>query len=92
MGRDVEVSKLDERIREVIAAHGRLIVNVRALRDHDDLFRAGMSSHASVSVMLALEEAFDLEFPDSMLRNSTFESVSSISAAIRQILRQTQQA
>ena len=51
-----------------------------------------MSSHASVSVMLALEEAFDLEFPDSMLRNSTFESVSSISAAIRQILRQTQQA
>jgi len=41
-----------------------------------------MTSHASVNVMLALEEAFDVEFPESMLRKSTFESVAAIRTAL----------
>ena len=52
------------------------------LDDEADLYQAGMTSHASVSVMLALEDAFDIEFPESMLRKATFESVSAISAAL----------
>ena len=39
-----------------------------------------MTSHASVNVMLALEDAFDVEFPDEMLKRSVFESVASIAA------------
>ena len=42
-----------------------------------------MTSHASVNVMLALETAFDVEFPDAMLKRSVFESVRSISAGAR---------
>ena len=45
-----------------------------------------MTSHASVSVMLALEDTFDIEFPESMLRKSTFESVSAISAALTSLV------
>jgi acyl carrier protein len=41
-----------------------------------------MSSHASVNLMLALEDAFRLEFPDSMLRRDVFESVAAIAGAI----------
>ena len=41
-----------------------------------------MTSHASVNLMLALEEAFDVEFPDAMLKRSVFESVASITAAL----------
>jgi acyl carrier protein len=41
-----------------------------------------MTSHASVNVMLALEDAFDVEFPDEMLRRSVFESISAIGAAV----------
>lgn len=41
-----------------------------------------MTSHASVNVMLALEDAFDIEFPDAMLKRSVFESVASIEAAL----------
>jgi acyl carrier protein len=48
-----------------------------------------MSSHSSVNVMLALEEGFDLEFPDQMLKRSVFESVSAISAAIGELQAQT---
>jgi acyl carrier protein len=42
-----------------------------------------MTSHASVNLMLALEAAFDVEFPDSMLKRSVFQSVASITEALQ---------
>jgi acyl carrier protein len=44
-----------------------------------------MSSSASVSVMLALEVAFDVEFPDRLLTRSVFSSVSSIVGALKEL-------
>ena len=72
-------------IRQVLEAHARLPVAVDTVADHADLFQAGMTSHASVNVMLALEDAFDIEFPDSMLKRSVFESIDAIAAAISEI-------
>lgn len=72
-------------IREVLGAHARLPVDVATLSDSDDLYDAGMTSHASVEVMLALEEGFDVEFPDAMLKRSVFASVNSIADAIGQL-------
>ncbi len=71
-----------EQIRRVLSEHARLPVDVATLGDDDDLFRAGMTSHASVNVMLALEDTFDIEFPEAKLRKATFESVSAIEAAL----------
>ncbi len=76
---------VNQDIRQVIRDHARLPVEVDSLDDHADLFQAGMTSHASVNVMLALEDAFDLEFPDQMLKRSVFESVAAISAAIGEL-------
>lgn len=76
------MSDVDVRIREVLSQHGRLPVEVESLSDTDDLFENGMTSHASVNVMLALEDGFDIEFPDSLLRKGTFESVSAIREAL----------
>jgi len=73
-------------VRRIIADHAKLPVDVTTLDDADDLFRAGMTSHASVNVMLALEEEFDIEFPEAMLRKATFESVDAISDAISELL------
>jgi acyl carrier protein len=73
---------MEEQIRSVLADHARLSGDVGSLGTEDDLFQAGMTSHASVNVMLALEEAFDVEFPEAMLKKSTFESIASIEAAI----------
>lgn len=70
------------RIRSVLAEHGRLPVDVAGLGDDDDLFQAGMTSHASVNVMLALEDAFDVEFPEAMLRKATFASVGALRDAL----------
>lgn len=71
-----------QRIRHVLAEHGRLPVDVAGLSDDDDLFQAGMTSHASVNVMLALEDAFDVEFPESMLRKATFATISALRQAL----------
>jgi acyl carrier protein len=72
-------------IRRIVAEHGRLPVDIASLSDDADLFTAGMTSHASVNLMLALEDAFDLEFPDRMLRRGVFESVDAIAAAIGEL-------
>lgn len=69
-------------IRRVIAENARLPVDVATLSDDADLYAAGMTSHASVNLMLALEDSFDLEFPDSMLKRSVFESVAAIAKAL----------
>ncbi len=72
-------------IRRVLNDHARLPGDAQALDDHADLFQAGMSSHASVNVMLALEDTFDVEFPDAMLKRSAFESIAAIEAAILEL-------
>ena len=76
------VDAYSARIREVLATHGRLGCPIDAIDDRDDLYQAGLTSHASVNVMLALESAFDIEFPDHMLRRDVFESVASMRDAI----------
>ena len=75
------------RVRELLGDHARLPIDVSALADDADLYDAGMTSHASVNVMLALEEGFDIEFPDSMLTRSVFASISSICVAISQLVQ-----
>ena len=72
-------------IRRVLSEHARLPVDVDTLTDDSDLFAAGMTSHASVNLMLALEDAFNLEFPDRMLTRGVFSSVSAIAAAITEL-------
>jgi acyl carrier protein len=76
---------MDQTIRDVLAEHGRLGVDAETIDETTDLFDAGMTSHASVNVMLALEDAFDVEFPEQMLKKSTFESIAAIRAGLLQV-------
>ena len=73
------------KIRTILKDHGRLTKDAQALADDADLYQAGMTSHASVNVMLALEGEFDVEFPDHMLKRSVFDSIASISAAVGEL-------
>jgi acyl carrier protein len=76
------MSAIDDRIREVLKEHGRLPIEVDSLRDEDDLYEHGLTSHASVNIMLALEDEFDVEFPDVLLRKGTFQSIAAIRSAL----------
>jgi acyl carrier protein len=76
------MSDIKVTIREVIEAHGRMPVSADSLSETEDLFEAGLTSHASVNVMLALEDEFEIEFPDSLLNKTTFESIANIAVAL----------
>jgi acyl carrier protein len=74
-------------VRQILTQHARL-ADLQSLSDSADLYQAGMTSHASVNVMLALENEFEIEFPDHMLKRSVFESVDAIAEAIEEIRSQ----
>ena len=74
-----------DRIRKILKDHGRLSKDAGAYPEDGDLYQAGMTSHASVNVMLALEGEFDIEFPDHMLKRSVFESMAAMRDAIAQL-------
>jgi acyl carrier protein len=76
---------MKEKIRRAIADHARIPTDISAISDDADLYQAGMTSQASVNVMLALEDAFDIEFPDRMLKRSVFESVDAIESALTEL-------
>lgn len=79
------MNDVDTVIRGVLEEHGRLSVPADSLGDDDDLYQSGLSSHASVNVMLALEDTYEIEFPDALLRKSTFQSVAAIRAALESL-------
>lgn len=78
----------EPQIRQVLREHGRLNRDVDELGADADLYQSGMTSHASVNVMLALEGAFDIEFPDHMLKRSVFSSIGSIRQALAELTTQ----
>ena len=78
---------MQNQIRDVLAAHGRMAVDPHQIDDQADLYDLGMTSHASVDVMLALEDAFDIEFPEEVLKKSTFASVDNIAQVVESLTK-----
>ena len=79
------MTEIETKIRAILSSHGRLARAANELVERDDLYQAGMTSHASVNVMLALEGQFEVEFPDHMLKRSVFESIAAIRSAIAEL-------
>lgn len=73
-------------VRALLAACGGLATDASALSEEDDLYAAGLTSHGSVNLMLALEERYGVEFPEHLLRRRTFESIAAIRSAVAGLL------
>lgn len=82
---DVAQSVSDQ-VRALLGEHGQMPVPVSGLDSNADLYAAGLKSFAVVQVMLALEGAFDIEFPERMLVRRTFSSISAIEASVNELL------
>jgi acyl carrier protein len=76
---------MNDQIRAILKENAHLPVNIDTLSDEQNLYDAGMSSHATVNVMLALEDEFDVEFPARLLRRSIFSSIASINNAVYEL-------
>ncbi|MFJ7286922.1 acyl carrier protein [Curtobacterium sp. AB451] len=68
-------------VRRALADHGRLVVDAMDVASIADLYALGLTSHATVNVMLAVENELDVEFPDAALHRSTFATIESIATA-----------
>jgi acyl carrier protein len=79
---------IENQIRSVLRAHGRLEADPDRVASSMDLYQSGLTSHASVNVMLALESTFDIEFPDHMLRRNVFASIDAIRQAVTDLTAQ----
>lgn len=76
---------MNDKIRDILDRTAKLPVKAEALSDDTDLHEAGLTSFASVQLMLALEDAFDIEFPEQMLNRRTFASIKAIQTAITEL-------
>ncbi|MGX9297202.1 acyl carrier protein [Tsukamurella paurometabola] len=76
---------MDEAIRSIVAAHGRLTRPIAEIAGGDDLFALGLTSHAAVNVMLAIEDRFTIEFPDASMTKNTFSTLDSLAATVREL-------
>ena len=72
-------------IRQLLQDNGRLHTPIDALIDSADLYEAGLTPFAAIRTMLALEEAFDVEFPVAMLRRQSFASINAIVACLNEL-------
>jgi acyl carrier protein len=77
---------MKDRIRKLIADRKVIAVDINSLSDSADLYEAGLSSFASIQFMLALEDAFDVEFPERMLTRKTFASIEAIDRSLSELL------
>jgi acyl carrier protein len=82
---ELGMNDMKEAIREILSEHAKLASNVSLLSDNDDLFDAGLTSLSTVTVMLALEDAFEVEFPEAMLSRRTFTSIDTINDALAEL-------
>ena len=69
---------IETTVRDVLAECAKLPTGAAELDAEDDLFDRGLTSLATVEVMLALEERCGVEFPDEALTRATFRSVASL--------------
>ena len=71
-----------DQIRRILASHGRLSIDVAQLKDDSDLYDAGLTSLITVNLLLAIEDHFDVEFPDELLSRRTFQSIGALTEAV----------
>lgn len=75
-------------IRDILGTNEAFAGRVDQLSEDDSLFDLGLDSFGSVQLMLALEERFNVEFPDDLLNRKSFSTIRSISEAVSTLIRQ----
>jgi acyl carrier protein len=79
------MTDIHTKIRSILSERASLDVPLQTVANGDDLYAHGLSSLATVEIMLAIEDAFDFELPERLLTRSTFESIDAIAEAVLSI-------
>ncbi|WP_375465509.1 acyl carrier protein [uncultured Methylobacterium sp.] len=69
-------------IRKALGAIEAMSRMADRISDDDDLFDKGLCSFGSVQLMLALEERYNIEFPDHLLNRQSFATIRAIRTTV----------
>ncbi|KAA0124688.1 acyl carrier protein [Methylobacterium sp. P1-11] len=75
-------------IREILGSNEAFAGKADRLSEDDSLFDLGLDSFGSVQLMLALEERFNIEFPDELLNRKSFSTIRAIREAVSTLIQQ----
>lgn len=81
----LESQTMIEQIRKTLHQYAHLNRDVSTIPEDADLYACGLTSHATVNLMLGLEDTFNVEFPERMLRRRTFETIANIQESIAEL-------
>ncbi|WP_171167679.1 acyl carrier protein [Streptomyces sp. I05A-00742] len=79
-------------VREALAQHSDLGAAAHELPADGDLYAAGLTSLASVRVMLALEERLSVEIPEERIGRALFTSIAHLSGVLAELTGDREQA
>lgn len=82
--------QIRDQLKEIVRNHARINLPLEEIGDTTDLYRAGMTSQGSVVLMIAIENEFGVEFPDSMLSRDVFSSIQNIAGALETVTQAPQ--
>jgi acyl carrier protein len=69
-------------VRRLVDQQLNFTAHAYDLGPDDDLWRLGMTSLTCLGLMLAVEDTLGIEFPEDALKQSTFRTVNTITAAV----------
>ncbi len=78
----IDLAAIEAGIRRLLHENGKLAIDLRRLKDSDDLFEHGLSSLATVGLMIAIEGEFDIEIPDAMLTRDNYRSIGALTRMV----------
>jgi len=73
------------RLRKILLERGDLDISPDSLADDADLYDAGLSSLATVNLLMAVEAEFDIEIPDELLTRGLFQSIDTLALTVSQL-------
>jgi acyl carrier protein len=75
-------TSVTDTVRQIVEQQLNFAVHGYEFGPDDDLWTMGMTSLTCLGLMLTIEDTFDIELPEESLKESTFRSVNTITAAV----------
>ena len=72
------VNYMEDIVRRILRDNSSIGLDALIIDSNADLYAAGLTSFTAVQFMMALEEKMGVEYPDHLMKRSTFQSVRAI--------------
>ena len=73
-------------IRNIVIEEAQLPIEAQQISDTMNLDEAGLTSLARMNVILALEDRYQITFPDEMMTRKNFSSITAMSKTVNAVL------